>query len=140
MTAFSKYAAQTQRQYYEQFKHDAQEMCECRLVSIDYLLTAPISDLEMGPLCGAFVKWSAAAYQMKPGDGPHCLTCDAEFGPGRTVPAAFWFRFPFAHQPKVMAVDALCSACFERRDCIDRIVAEVGKGNLSVRVIPMAKQ
>jgi hypothetical protein len=81
MTAFSKYAAQTQRQYYEQFKHDAQEMCECRLVSIDYLLTAPISDLEMGPLCGAFVKWSAAAYQMKPGDGPHCLRRRVRTGP-----------------------------------------------------------
>jgi hypothetical protein len=87
-----------------------------------------------------FVRWSGIVYKTKPGEGPHCLTCDAEFGPGRTVPAAFWFQLPFACRPTVMAVDALCSACFEREDCIDRIVVEVRKRNPYARIIPMTKQ
>jgi hypothetical protein len=121
MTAFSKYAAQTQRQYLEQFKRDAQEMYDCWLVPIDNLLSAPMSDLEMGPLCHAFMHWSAAVCRTKPGEGPNCLTCDTEFGPGRTVPAAFWFQLPYARLPTVIAIDAVCPTCFKRSDCFDRI-------------------
>jgi len=94
----------------------------------------------MGPMCEAFMHWSAAVVQTKPGEGPHCFTCDAEFGPGRTFPAAFWFQFSFARQPTVMAVTALCPDCFEHEDCIDRIVAKVRKDNPNVRVMPMTKQ
>ena len=136
MSAYRKYAARTQQKYYEQFKRDTQGVLDCKLVPLDNLLSAPMTDLEMGPLCEAFVRWSTVVYQTKPGEGPHCLTCDTEFGPSRTAPAAFWFQFPFARRPTVMAVGALCPACFKRDDCINRIVAEARPRNLHLQVVP----
>lgn len=140
MSAYRKWAAQARRKYYKQFKHEAQNAHECRLIPLDNLLSAPVTDFEMGPMCEAFMHWSAAVCRTKPGEGPHCFTCDAEFGPDRTVPAAFWFQFSFARQPTVMAITALCPDCFERKDCIDRIVTEVLKSNPNVQVVPMIKQ
>src|SRR5262249_54938188 len=139
-SVYRKQTVRARQKYYEQFKRDAQGVLDCKLVPLDNLLFAPMTDLEMGPLCEAFVRWSVVVYQTKPGEGLHCLTCDAEFGQGRTVPAAFWFRFPFARQPTVMAVHALCPACFEREDCIDRIVAEARTRNPNLRVMPTTKQ
>src|SRR5262245_9297066 len=139
-SAYRKQAARARQKYYKQFKRDAQDVFDCRLVPLDNLLSATTIDLAMAPLCEAFVHWSVMVCQTKPGEGPHCLTCDAEFGPGRTVPAACWFQFPFARRPRVIAVGALCCTCFEREDCIDRIIAEARTRNPHLRVVPMTKQ
>jgi hypothetical protein len=133
MTAFSKYAARTQRLYCEQLERDAREVYECRLVSTDILMTAtPQSHPEMGSLCAAFMRWAAVTVKTKPGEGPHCITCDTEFGPGRAIPAAFWFQFPYAC-PSVVVIEAVCDKCIAEQNYIDRII---GPG----RIIPMPKQ
>jgi|SRR6516225_10677975 hypothetical protein len=125
---------------YEQFRRDAQGALDCKLVPLNDLLFGVVTDLARGPLCEAFVRWSNIVSRTKPGEGPHCFTCDAELGPGRTIPAAFWFRFPVARRRMVMAIDALCPTCFEREDCLDRIVVESRKHNPDLRVIPTTKQ
>ena len=136
MTAFSKFAARTQQQYCEQFKRDAQEVYDCRLISTDILLTAtPQSHPEMWSLCEVFMQGAAATVETKLGEGPQCLTCDTEFGPGRAFPAAFWFRFPYA-RPSIVAIEAVCYDCIAHENCIDRIVGKMD----NVRVIPTTKQ
>jgi hypothetical protein len=103
-------------------------------VPIDHLMSAPLSDPEMGPLCRALIEWASAAHHTKPGEGPLCFTCDTEFGPGRTVPAAFWFQLSRMHRSKVVAIDALCPVCCEREDHLDRIVAKTQEANPHVQL------
>src|SRR5262249_44885232 len=72
--------------------------------------------------------------------GPLCLTCDIEFGPGRAVPAAFWFQSPFAKWSKATVISGVCSACFARAGCVDRILAGMRQRIPDLQVMPATTQ
>src|SRR5215831_2388337 len=94
-----------------------------RVTAEDVLYRATASPCGFTAKAAAFHQWKVAAVRSKPDDGPRCLTCNVEFGPGRAVPAAFWFQSPFAKWSKATVISGVCSACFARADCVDRILA-----------------
>jgi len=70
--------AQTRQENHEPFRCDTYD---CEFVPLDNLLSAPLNDPEMGPLCSALIRWASVVYYTKSGEGPLCFTCDTEFGP-----------------------------------------------------------
>jgi hypothetical protein len=141
----SKTAAQKYRRWMKQFVRDAQGTLECRLVSAEDLLyfatTGPRRPATM-PMVDAFHQWSAAAIRSHRGSGPLCLTCNAEFGPGRAVPAAFWVQSPFVKQSSITIISGVCPECFTHADCMDRILAGMRRRipDLQVTPLPMTRQ
>jgi hypothetical protein len=118
----SKRTMQEYRRQMKQFMRDAQGTTECRLLTTAQLLFMKARNPPSAQT-DAFDQWSATALKSRPGEGPLCLTCDAEFGPGRTAPAAFWFRSPYAKQSKLTVISGICPTCLTRPGCVDRIIA-----------------
>jgi hypothetical protein len=141
-----KRATREHHRLMKQFVRDAKGTLDCQLLTTEDLLymTAMVEagppTTVMAPTTAAFMQWSASGLKSTLGDGPLCLTCDVEFGPGRTVPAAFWFQSPFAKLSKAVIISGICPACFARSDCMDRIFAGMRRRIPDLRVVPMTGQ
>jgi len=110
---------------------------DCQLISAeDVLYRATASPCGFTAKAEAFHQWKATAVKSKPGDGPLCLTCDVEFGPGRAVPAAFWFQSPLKKSSKATIINGVCPTCFTRADCVDRIIAGIS----DLKIMPATTQ
>lgn len=136
-----KSAIREHRRRMKQFVRDARGALNCQLIPAEVLLyRATVSPCGFTAKVEAFHQWSATAIRSTPGDGPLCLTCDIEFGPGRAVPAAFWFQSPFAKWSKATVISGVCSACFARADCVDRILAGMRQRIPDLQVMPATTQ
>src|SRR5262249_12341542 len=137
----SKSKMREYRRQIKQFMRYTQGAVDCRLITTDDLLyLATVGPHRSTTMAKAFLQWTAMAVKSMPGDGPLCLTCDSEFGPGRAIPAAFWLQIPFAKRWKVTVISGVCPVCFTRGDCVDRILAGMRQRIPDLQVMPATRQ
>jgi hypothetical protein len=84
----------------------------------------------------AIAVWTRRTRATKRGEGPLCLGCDREFGPGRRKPEAFCIAEPhYQSAPEQVVCTGICRHCARRAN--DELMATAAKGLIGKSAQPV---